>query len=481
MRKDLNEIKSVLEDKGYPIQLTISELFEKFKIKTICKNAGASKEQGYSVVEIFFLIVLMPLLLQKTVDAWIKSHFSKETDMKKDTIYRFKNNCNMPWRVILFGVAKRFKILVSSNESIETSSKNEITAFIVDDTMNAKRGKFIENISFVHDHTSGKNKSQLGFKNLVLGYYDGKSILPVDFTIQKEKNLSLKTRKNQFSKEISKDSRGFKRRKEATIDKITNSISMIKRAVKNGFRPSYVLSDAWFPSKKYITEIRNIKDGAMHVISGIRKDNRKYDFDGEQLNANEIIKLLKSKGPAKRNRKWNTRYYEVTVNYEGVEKVKLYFCRFPHQKTWRLFISTDITLSFVKMMEIYTIRWTIEVMFKEMKQYLNLEKCQSRDFDAHITQITISCVLFIFLSYLKRIRDYETIGGILSLLNAEIVERTLVERIWNLFEELLETIINIISVNGNLDISEFKNSAEFIFLKELFEDSFLGRQLKIAN
>ena len=41
-------------------------------------------------------------------------------------------------------------------------------------------------------------------------------------------------------------------------------------------------------------------------------------------------------------------------------------------KDWKLLLSTDTTLSFVRVMELHQIRWTIEVMFKECKQYLRL-------------------------------------------------------------------------------------------------------------
>jgi hypothetical protein len=34
------------------------------------------------------------------------------------------------------------------------------------------------------------------------------------------------------------------------------------------------------------------------------------------------------------------------------------------------------------MIEVYQIRWTVEVFFNEGKQLLGLERCQSNDFDA---------------------------------------------------------------------------------------------------
>ncbi len=167
--------------------------------------------------------------------------------------------------------------------------------------------------------------------------------------------------------------------------------------------------------------------------------------------------------------------------YEGIGIVKLYICRFPYQKKWRVFISTDITLNLIKMMEIYSIRWTIEVMFKELKQHLHFGKCQSRDFDAQIANVTISLILYTFLSYFRRKEAYETLGGIFELIKDEIYEKTLAQRLWELFDELLAVVIDIVSESGSVDLLSFKNSLEYQYLKELFDSSFLSNQITSVN
>lgn len=40
-------------------------------------------------------------------------------------------------------------------------------------------------------------------------------------------------------------------------------------------------------------------------------------------------------------------------------------------------------MSFVRAFEVYQIRWNIEVLNKECKQYLGLGTCAGRDFDEH--------------------------------------------------------------------------------------------------
>jgi len=199
------------------------------------------------------------------------------------------------------------------------------------------------------------------------------------------------------------------------------------------------------------------------------------------LNAKQLIKKLSAEGNQKRCRKWNVRYFEVTVYYEGVGDVKLYMCRFPYQKKWRVFISTDTTLTFVKMMEIYSIRWTIEVMFRELKQHLQLGRCQSRDFDAQIANATVSMILYVFLSYFRRMNAYETLGALFEVIKEDVYEKNLAQRLWGLFDELLQVVIDIISQSGKIDIESFRKSVEYQYLRELFETSFLSNQMFEIN
>jgi hypothetical protein len=377
MRKNVNEIQNVLKTHGYSINTIIGDVMKTFKLKSFCNQIGFRKQEGYSATETLALMVMFPLMLLKSVHALYRSQYKTITKMKKDTIYRLKNNEKMPWRSLLLSMAKQFQHLVNPQKELAPNS-----AFIVDDTTDARIGKKIENISMVHDHVGSKKGSKLGFKNLTLGLFDGKSFNPLDFSLHAEKRLKAKQRKKQYQKQCDPRMPGAKRRKECNIDKMTNAIQMIKRAVKHGFQAKYVLVDSWFGSKGFIQSIRQIKDKAMHVICGVRKDKRQYTYNGEKMNAKKLLSTLKHEGKEKRCRKRNTRYYEGIVDYEGIGPVRLYFCRFPYQKEWRLFLSTDTSLSFLSMLEIYSVRWTIEIFFKEAKQHLKLGQCQSRDFDA---------------------------------------------------------------------------------------------------
>lgn len=394
--------------------------------------------------------------------------------MKKDTIYRLKNNEKMPWRALLMAIAKQFQHLVNPQKEIADKS-----AFILDDTTDAKTGRRIEKISRVFDHVAGRKGTKLGFKNLTLGLFDGKSFNPLDFSLHAEKPLKkARHRKEQYKKQRDPKSFGAKRIRECNVSKIENGLDMLKRAVKQGFRAKYVLVDSWFNSHEFIQTVRGLGKEPMHVICGIRQDTRKYTYKEESLNASELHKVLKNEGEEKRCRKRNTRYFEVIVDYEGIGKVKLYFCRFPYQKKWRLFLSTDISLGLLSMMEIYSVRWTIEVFFKEAKQYLKLGTCQSRDFDAQIAHVTSCYLLYILLAYFRRVNAYESLDGLFAAIKDDLLEKNIAERLWELFDELLQVVITGIAKSGIVDILEFKNSSEYQYLKELFEKSFLNNQFK---
>ena len=355
MRKPVKEIENVLQNHGYSINNIICEVMKTFKLKTLCRQVGFQKEAGYSTSEILTLMLMLPLMLLKSVHALYKSEFQKVTSMKQSCIYRLKNNEKMPWRALLLVIAKQFQRLVNPTNEVDDKS-----AYILDDTVHAKTGRRIEQMTKVFDHVAGKKGSKLGFKNLTLGLFDGKSLIPLDFTLQVEKPLKkARYRKERFEKKRNPKSAGEKRIKECHNSKIENGLSMLKRAVKQGLRAKYVLVDSWFGSHDFIQTVRGLGKKPMHLICGVRQDTRNYFYKGDSLNATKLKAVLRNEGKEKRCRKRNIRYFEVLVDYEGIGQVKLYFCRFPYQKKWRLFLSTDTSLSLLSMLEIYSIRWTI--------------------------------------------------------------------------------------------------------------------------
>ena len=101
MRKPVKEIENVLQNHGYSINNIICEVMKTFKLKTLCIQVGFQKQAGYSTMEILTLMLMFPLMLLKSVHALYKSDFQRVSTMKKDVIYRLKDNEKMPWRALL--------------------------------------------------------------------------------------------------------------------------------------------------------------------------------------------------------------------------------------------------------------------------------------------------------------------------------------------------------------------------------------------
>ena len=104
-------------------------------------------------------------------------------------------------------------------------------------------------------------------------------------------------------------------------------------------------------------------------------------------------------------------YKEAMVDYKG-QPLKMFFSRQGKNGKWRVFITTDTELSFIKMIETYQISWSVEVFFKEAKQLLGLGRCQSNDFDAQIADTTITMIQHILLTLQYRMEHYESKGAL---------------------------------------------------------------------
>ncbi len=110
-------------------------------------------------------------------------------------------------------------------------------------------------------------------------------------------------------------------------------------------------------------------------------------------------------------------------------------------------LSTDLNISFNKLMKVYKIRWSIEVFFKEAKQYLLLGKSQSQDFDAQIADTTLSFIRYVLLSYYERIHYGQSIGGIFRGLSQASIEDNVVADISQVFMELLMAFAELAGVD----------------------------------
>ena len=137
-------------------------------------------------------------------------------------------------------------------------------------------------------------------------------------------------------------------------------------------------------------------------------------------------------------------YYKTArVLYDEIP-VTLFFSRVGTNGNWKVILTTNTKLSFLETIEMYQIRWSIEVFFREAKQLLNLGGCQSSNFDAQIADITITLTAYILLAFRFRYDNYETMGALFRAMNAGTLRKTIDIRLWELFIDLVKTICQLI-------------------------------------
>ena len=206
---------------------------------------------------------------------------------------------------------------------------------------------------------------------------------------------------------------------------------MYKRINQRKIHVDYILIDSWFTTITLISKFLKVNK-SINII-GMYKYNSKVLIDGTQKT---IKQLRKSKKGLKRSR--STKFYHMSFigEIDGIT-LKIFLTRKGKNGSWHTIVSTDTTLSFNKMLEIYNIRWTIEVFFKEAKQLMGLGKNQSTNFDVQVAQTTITMIQYLMISLKYRMEAYETIGGLFKDVKQDYIEHKLNERILSIIMEIL--------------------------------------------
>ena len=468
--KKIDELKTNYTHSWFEVD-SLLKLIDIFHFSSLLKSFSHFKKQGFHFKYVLSVLLSLPFAGIGNINLLSE----KNTNGKKDVFYRMKSNSLINWRLILWLFVTRFIAIVK-----ERADDNEgVKCLIIDDSLLEKSGRRIENTSMVWDHVT--HRSVLGFKINLMGYWDGVSFIPVDFSIHREKGKNEKKPfglfkrhlKDQFKKQRKNGTASSERVKEVDLTKIETGIKMFKRAVKRGLDIDYLLMDSWFTCNDFIEAVRKVKGQTIHLIGMYKIANSKFIFKDKPQTFSQIRNQL---GKPKRNRKTGYQYLQTVVWYNGQE-VKLFFSRKGKRGKWKTFLSTDTKLSFIKMLEIYAIRWTIEVFFKESKQLLFLGKDQSTDFDSQIASTTLVMMQYILISVKYRFDNYESKGELFRQSKVEVFRARLSDRLWRLLLEVLQLIIEIFDGVDENELIEKMFKDEKIYAKM---ENLINYSLKVA-
>ena len=447
------EIENYLRNSQNNLESKIDQAFSALKYKTSLCKANIIKKDGYHAAHLLFILLMLPMLKIPTVHSFCKKYWHQWSRSRKDTLYRFKHNTKYRWRTFMCKVnAEIFKAI--DLEKIPLTDR----LFVIDDTILAKVGKKIENVSYIYDHNLGR--SVLGFCIVTLGLFTAQGFYPIDFAYFISKKRHHKTPIEIGDHRSSSGKRSFE---AAHYSKLQLALMMIQGAVNCGILPGYVMFDSWYSWPSLINAIRNINEN-IHVICRLKDSNVHYEYKGKKYKLSKLYQKVK-KG-LRKDRKTGLYMKRVTVIVPGsTEKSVIVFSkgyREPDaddtkgkkkkkQPKWAAFLCTDSSLHASTIIKKYIKRWPIEVCFKECKQQLELGKDQSNDFNAQVFATTASFLRYNLLNYLNKFENYGTLGQLFDHLVDESAVISYANRLWGFFRNLFvvsfSTLFELFKIN----------------------------------
>ncbi|MCL1990731.1 MAG: transposase [Defluviitaleaceae bacterium] len=414
---------------------------QELKINAFLRESNIKKAKGTTIFEVFTTIFL--LSFQK--ETWFQQKFmSDKSDslVGKDVVYRFLNRATYNW--------KKFLLLLSSHLiglCSRLTSNERVKVLVLDDTLFSKaRSKSVELLSTVFDHTTRKYVK--GFQCLVLGWTDGASFVPVNFSLM----ASVKHLIKGINEDIDKRTSGYKRRLEATASKPIIAAKLIEEALANGISASYVLMDTWFTEAPLI---KSILTQGLDVIGMVKRGpKRLYDYKGKKYTAERLLKLVN------RNTHSSEIIGSIHVKMNSGIPVKLVFIKHRNNpKKWLVLLSTDQSLSDEEIVRIYGYRWNIEIFFKCNKSHLNLSsEFQCRSYDSLIAHTSIVFSRYIFLAWEQRkANDDKTLGYLFFEFGEDIREVDFTEALLALMNFILDIVMNQ-QEEVIIKVADFKNA-----------------------
>jgi hypothetical protein len=448
-------------------------------LKTLFKNSGETTAIVYAQIRkcsfdrikqdiqtvhcrhsIIRLLTLLKIANIPTVHRCINSDFSCLLPFCKDLLYKVKNDSRINWRRILL------KQAYSTMKGITPEHGDESTAqscFILDDTDLPKRGKAIEWIGRIFSHVT--RRYGLGFKCMNLTYWSGKHLLHLDFSLhiepgsKKDQGLTKKELMKRYSKSRNVNSPGYTRETEVLDNKIVSSIKMMRRAIAIGFQASYILADSWFFCSKLV---KFAISKNLCLVTRPKFNQWKYEYNGKLYTLGALVKKLRYWEKKKWNRQLRFHHISIPVIFQGTP-ISIFFYKEKKRGTpWQSIACTNRKLGAIQAYRIYQNRWSIEVSYKELKQFLGFGKCQSRDFDGQISDLTCCLMAYNHLSKIKALTEYQSIGFLFDEISKSWISPNLMQRFWNQLYLIIQQIAILVDKNFNDLLNVAMDNSDFL-------------------
>lgn len=365
---------------------------------------------------------------------------------KKDVLYSFMSQDNIHWRNLIYRIVVKLITKVTTRADFKKS--HHPVVLITDDSDLPKTGMRIEVIGKIFSHVH--QKCILGYKALMLCWSDGRTQFMLDASLHgekgevegKEQGLSAKQRQNRYNRTRDENSHVAKRKEEYFMSKGKKFIEMVRRAIKAKIPFEYLLVDSWFTCSGLVDFVYN-SHKKFHLLEMAKMGNTKYlTHKWGELTAKAIISKLVASKSVIYSRRYRCHYAWVDVMLGG-RKVRLFFCCRGKREKWKILLTTNVKLDFLRAYKFYTMRWSIEVFFADSKRLLNLAGCSARDYSSQIAHVSLVMIRYNLLASVKRSLDYETIGGVFNDIFAGVHELTVMEKTWAIIIEVVAVVAEL--------------------------------------
>jgi hypothetical protein len=393
------------------------------------------RSDGEPLMRVLCALLIWPLLKVDSIHCFC-AELCQILSGKVSVLYDFLGREDVNWRGLSSELARR---ILQQNELGPRRQR----AFVVDDTSKARAGRKVQGTSCYFDHTESRMRK--GHQMLQLGLAAEKGFLPVECQlVMGEKSAVDKPQDKPFKDQRSSAARDLSRAREQNKQKRFRD--MLQRAVRAGFSALYVLADAWFGCKE---NILCCLENDLIGIFQMKRGNMAYQHRGANYTASQLyVKVQRQMRPLNSKARYKTASLVVRLNLQIEPKqpahwvqVRLVFSapvRECPADTWVVFLCTEVTLKEANILEVYALRWSIEVYFKEIKQNLGFLKEQSGRYELAYASIHLSAIRYLLLFEAMLRNGQLDYGQVRDRQTGQLQALTYASLLWQLFRALIE-------------------------------------------
>ncbi len=434
VRKHLNA-KPITNFLSNPYVLADNELeraFQQILLRQILQRSTFRKRSGDPLISVMFTLLIWPLLGVRSISSFCGKKISCFIKGGENVLYDFQKREDLNWRKLRYNTVKAIYR--------ENDIKDEqIKAFVFDDTIKHRRGKKVEGSSWHFDHTEGR--SVQGQQVLEMGLVSPKGYLPIDSQIYVSGSKAI-LREEDFDDMRSAVALDYK--DACDLNKNEMMRDMMRRSLRAGIIADYVISDSWFGNKGNIYETKKL---GLTGVFRMKCNAMNYRINGRMVSDKLLYVILKKQARPVKGMPWKAFSITVELNFEnesGIkddwQEIKLIFTvpKDEHSGKYGLFLCTDPNLTPQKVLEIYSLRWSIEVYFKEVKQNMGFLSDQTGNYVSHYASIHLSAIRYMLFSHLMMQDDCgKNLSEIRTETSRKIELLSYANLLWDIFRALI--------------------------------------------